>query len=241
MKLKRVLAGVFSLALMFTMEASAFAAEIASSARQKELEYYAYMNLESVDEEMEYLVLNARNEIIMETSWVADGVKGYVVDENDKIVREVPHFYEVFPADWQMPVFPTEKTNLGHDVVIQAENGYWDAKDYNVSLKNPSTTQNTSPFAHFGTHKFVGTSAEYYIEKVSTSGFCCDRELNNPTYNVGYSNYDTGASLGLSTRMGESESFTIEPPADIEVAIRASTFSTPADWILTVGYYRVDV
>ena len=107
MKLKRVLAGVFSLALMFTMETSAFAAEIASSARQKELEYYAYMNLESVDEEMEYLVLNARNEIIMETSWVADGVKGYVENEEDGTVRELPQFSEMFPSDWEMPILST--------------------------------------------------------------------------------------------------------------------------------------
>lgn len=239
MKMKKCLVVLFSLALVVTLMTPALATENDPSLYQEELEYYAYMNLKTADETLEAKVLEARSEIIMNTSWVVDGVNGYVVDENDNIVRKIPEFHDIFPSDWDIPAFHIEKANLGPEVSLRAEDGYWSPTDYPLSLENPSDTQNTRSFTHFTTHGFIGTSSEYSIIKVRTRGFCCNRELDKPTYNVGYTNYYTGESLGLSVRMSESESFAIEPPLDIEVAIRASTYSTPADWILTVDCYRI--
>lgn len=236
---KKVLAGMISLALMVTMAMPAFATGITTSLHQQELVNLAYMDLETADPALESKILEARSEIVLNTSWVADGIRGYVVDENNNILREVPQFHDVFPSDWDIPAFPAEKSSSEMAVTPQADSGYWDPRQYTVKLKNPSASQNTAPFTHFSTHALEGTPAEYEITEVMTNGWCTNRELDDPTYNIGYSNYNTGASLGLSTRMSESESFAIEPPFGIELAVRASTYSTPEDWLLTVACYRV--
>jgi len=240
MKIKKILESLLLFALIVTMTTSVFAEEATSSLHQEELEHFAYMNLETADKALESKILEARSEIILNTSWVVNGVRGYIVDDDNNIVREIPQFYEIFPSDWDVPVFPAEEASQETYATPQSDSGYWDPLQCSVSLKNPSATKNTKPFTHFPTHFVVGTFYEYSITKVSTGGSCTNRELRNPTYNVGYSNYNTGASLGYSTEMSESESFVIEPTLDIEVAIRASTYSTPAEWMMFVGRYRID-
>lgn len=236
---KKFFAGFLSLTLMFTMVMPTFAAGITTSLHQKELEDLAYMDLEMAAPALESKILEARNEIALNSSWVADGIRGYIVDENNNILREVPQFHDVFPSDWDIPVLPVKETNHEMMATPRADSGHWDPREYIVELKAPPANRNTAPFTRVATHGLVGTSAEYEITKIMTGGTCLNRELRNPTYNIGYSNYDTGESLGLSTRMSESESFTIEPPLDIEVAIRASTYSTPTEWQIMVGCYRV--
>lgn len=237
MKLRKGLASVFAMVLAFTLTVPALATDL----RQAELNHYAYMNLETANESLKVKILEARNEIIMNSSWVADGIKGYVVDENDEIVRELPHFSECFPSDWEIPTFQNVDSAGLNVVQADSSEGEWDPREFSVFLDNPSTTQNTPPFTHIATRGFADTPYEYYLTEIMTSGGCCSSLIDNPTYNIGYSNRDTGASLGLSTRMTESQSFKIEAPWDIVVDVRASTYSTPADWILWVAGYRIDV
>lgn len=236
---KRILAGMLSFALMFTMATPGFAAEITTSLYQKELKDLAYMDIETADPALESKILEARNEIVLNTSWVADGIRGYIVDKNNNILREVPKFHDIFPSDWDIPAFPVEKTTQETIVTSQGNTRNWDPFEYYVELKAPPANRNTEPFTHFTTYGFPGTPYEYTITKALTSGICTNRELRNQTYNIGYSNYNTGASLGLSTRMSESESFGIDTPFNTEVAVRASTYTTPTEWMLIVDLYRV--
>lgn len=71
------------------------------------LEYYAYMDIDSVDSELIPIILEARNRIIFTTSWTHDEVDGKILDENRNAIEDVPHFHEVFPEDWEIPCFPS--------------------------------------------------------------------------------------------------------------------------------------
>ena len=68
------------------------------------LEYYAYMILADAPEELEPVILEARNRIIHNSSWVADELDGWVLDPEGNVVEIVPHFHEIFPEDWEIPV-----------------------------------------------------------------------------------------------------------------------------------------
>lgn len=68
--------------------------------------YYAYMDLNEVPDELKAIVLEARNRIIFSTSWVADEINGWILDEDRNVLETLPHFSEIFPADWEVPAGP---------------------------------------------------------------------------------------------------------------------------------------
>lgn len=70
--------------------------------------YFAYMDLNEADEALKSKILQARNIVISNSSWVADGVNGYIENRDTGIITPLPHFSEIFPSDWDMPVYPTE-------------------------------------------------------------------------------------------------------------------------------------
>ena len=67
------------------------------------LEYYAYMILENAPEELEPVILEARNRIIHNSSWVDDELRGWVCDRDGNVIEIVPRFHEIFPEDWEIP------------------------------------------------------------------------------------------------------------------------------------------
>lgn len=68
------------------------------------LEYYAYMVLSEAPEELKPIILEARSRIILRSDWVDDELDAWVRDEDGNIIEVVPHFSEVFPSDWEIPV-----------------------------------------------------------------------------------------------------------------------------------------
>ena len=70
------------------------------------IDYYAYMDINKAPEELKPIILEARTRIIYgeDASWVADDVDGYIKDQDGNIIEIVPHFHEVFPEDWEIPV-----------------------------------------------------------------------------------------------------------------------------------------
>ena len=72
------------------------------------LEYYAYMNIHTADKELIPVILEARNRVVHDKSWVADCTDGWVTDGAGNIIEIVPHFHEVFPEDWEIPWYPPE-------------------------------------------------------------------------------------------------------------------------------------
>ena len=65
-------------------------------------DYYAYMILDEAEESLKPIILEARWRIISRESWVDDSINGYIQDEAGNIIEVVPHFHEVFPADWEI-------------------------------------------------------------------------------------------------------------------------------------------
>lgn len=69
-----------------------------------EVDYYAYMDLSKADDLLKEKILQARKIIISNTSWVADEINGCVTDRNGNVIRQLPHFHEIFPSSWEIPV-----------------------------------------------------------------------------------------------------------------------------------------
>lgn len=65
--------------------------------------YYAYMDLEQAEESIKPIILEARKKIIFDKGWAADGITAYVEDAEGNIIEQLPHFSELFPADWEIP------------------------------------------------------------------------------------------------------------------------------------------
>lgn len=78
---------------------------------------YAYMDLKTAPAELHEKILNAREKIIFSSpGWVADEYigGGEVIDaRTGKIIRTLPRFHDLFPEDWEIPVFPDEDTDCG--------------------------------------------------------------------------------------------------------------------------------
>ena len=62
---------------------------------------YAYMDLDTASVELKSKILEARKEIIMSESWTIDGF--FSTLEDDGTLTPFPEFYDVFPADWEIP------------------------------------------------------------------------------------------------------------------------------------------
>ena len=69
-----------------------------------DIQYYAHLNLETAPEMEKSVILEARNRIIFRYSWVADEVNGRVLDKNGGVIKELPHFSDLFPEDWDEPI-----------------------------------------------------------------------------------------------------------------------------------------
>lgn len=74
---------------------------------EEDVQYYAYLDLNSADPSLASVILKAREKIIFRQSWVADGLQGFAYNSAENKVEEVPQFSELFPEDWSIPVLPT--------------------------------------------------------------------------------------------------------------------------------------
>ncbi|QQR07491.1 hypothetical protein [Flavonifractor plautii] len=72
---------------------------------EEDIQYYAYLDLATANDDLKPIILAARNRIIFRYSWVADGLSGRVYSHDGTLVKEQPQFSELFPEDWDPPVF----------------------------------------------------------------------------------------------------------------------------------------
>ena len=86
----------------WVQESNSKVSEILKS--EENIQYYANLSTENVDDSLKEIILAARNKIIFRYSWVSDEVNGRVCDENGTIIEELPHFSDLFPEDWDEPV-----------------------------------------------------------------------------------------------------------------------------------------
>ena len=76
--------------------------EIDAILKERGEDYYAYMTLQESNKTLHPIILEARWRIISNESWVDDDINGYIQDENGNIIEIVPHFHDIFPADWEI-------------------------------------------------------------------------------------------------------------------------------------------
>ena len=194
------------------------------------------MNLDSASASIKPLILSARYEIIFNTDWVADGIIGHELDENGNIVKTLPNFSEVFPSDWSVPVF---QETLDVPVLSPfAQSGYQYIDTLfqdSVLLKAPPMYADTPAFYTFNTKAMLATGDSYRYTKVTTQGI---QFVSDATFNVGYTNAATGASLGYDTNMPSGHILEISIPSTVsKVSVRASTYDGNEYWTMIVRGY----
>lgn len=65
-------------------------------------EHWAYRDMEDATSAEQARILEARETMIYNQSWVADGFEGTITSEDGTVTR-VPHFSELFPESWEIP------------------------------------------------------------------------------------------------------------------------------------------
>lgn len=188
-------------------------------------------------------ILAARKEIIYRQSWVADGLNACVLDKNGNIKEYLPHFSELFPNDWELPISEYSHEDLAvtsMDVLpnvlsstrSRGINLYYSG---DVNLKRPVSGQDAAPFVSLNTVGFKGTASMYTVEKVWTEGFYGGSPTADATYNVGYTNVGTGRSIAYKNNLDNGESFELsDVPYDIKLGVRASSYDNPGSWSMYV-------
>lgn len=228
--MKRAVTILLACVLSFSVSLSAVAAELETPEVSDDVNAYAYMSLEAADEITREQILAARSEIIMNTSWVDDSVNGWIRDESGAIVDTVPHFSDLFPADWEVPVLPSTPTIQIEPFSLEfGFNG-------NVWLSRPPQSGTPNPFYTLNTVGFPGTAYEYYVESISTVGYYG----SGATYNIGYINNDTGRVVGNQKGLDNGKSFEISAPIDASVSVYASTEDSVGNWTMIVTYEKVN-
>lgn len=192
---------------------------------------YAYMNLDTArSTELKEKILSARNTIIYSQGWSANGAIICVKNEDGTIDEVLPQFYEIFPEDWSIPTVPLDNANDDFDTSPNITRSWQPFFEGSVILSVPPASTNTTPFCKVWTSGFEGTSSEYYINEISTSGY----RTNGNTYNIGYSNASSGASLGWKSDLSMGKPLSCFPPKGIQVAVRASSYTSPGEWTMRV-------
>lgn len=239
----------FALCAAVCVPVCAMAAYSAYNGPSHEIQERAYMDMEQASPEMQQSILEARKEIVNNTDWVADGYTGYIQNvETGEIIKELPQFSELFPG-WDIPVEDITPVDESKTQIIIEENSLnimpldigvspdeWirlaSARHY---LQSADATENAEPFAVFTVDPFeMGTQIRAYATSLSSSETC----------NIGISDYDTGESLGLGTRLIENYAVVVYVGvSEPTVAIRASTYSTPgwATMAIDGGYRAINV
>lgn len=218
MKLRKIFACGMAIISLFctTAFAAGPSAEMSAEAKQMErvsaAQSIAYLDIDEASPAMQARILEARDVIINNTSWVADGYTA-VVHKANGTSYEVPKFSELFPG-WDMPMESIAFTSANSGLVPMASEG--SATHTNIALKNPSATADSDPFYYF-------TMSETLITWV-------DDLIISETCNLGYTNMQTHQSVAKLTYMEPGDSIevnTVPGHASDNVAVRASTFSTP--------------
>ena len=89
------------------------AAEVEAYYENAKPEDYAYLSLDGVSPELKVVIVDARNRIANECSWVADNTYGWITDANGITIEVLPKFHEIFPTDWDLPTDPENRGIVG--------------------------------------------------------------------------------------------------------------------------------
>lgn len=228
MEIKKITSAFLTFAIVLYASASAmafdsfqsFEADSVQAAKVDAAKKIAYKNAETASPALRDEILEARKVIIFNETWIADGFEA-TVTEPDGTVYRVPHFSDLFPSDWNLPV--SEPTSMNMGTVTRGDKGEGRKR---VALNHPSATEMSPSFAVAPNYENV---FNVHVDNLETSETC----------NIGFKNEDTGESVGVFTYKSVGFSVGIEPnPGTIAtVSARASTYSTPGYGIFSYSYW----
>lgn len=194
------------------------------------------MNLDNADSITKAKILEARNELIYAESWSADGIDAYVMDLEGNVLEKLPEFSELFPADWSVPA------GLPKAEVYSESSPYSTTTEVtqyvdSVSLRKPSKTAASKPFRTISTTRYIENKVRFDTTMIRSF----TQIVPGTTYNLGYTNLNTGSDLAHKTNMKSGESLSVSPPKNIKVGIRASSYNTwgTYDFITYETYSRI--
>lgn len=114
---------------------------------------YAYMDIDSATPVMQEKILDARNTIIFSQSWTnlaeCDGVTVKAIDIKTNTTYDLPDFYDIFPADWEVPsADDDDKQNAADEIAVpnSVATFYLLRRFPNLILSAPPSTANTPNF-----------------------------------------------------------------------------------------------
>lgn len=73
---------------------------------EDKLQYYAHLDYETANKDIRRVILVARNQIIFRVPWCDDNVNCNVIGVDGNVKETTPHFHELFPSDWEIPIHP---------------------------------------------------------------------------------------------------------------------------------------
>lgn len=73
---------------------------------EDKLQYYAHLDYETAGKDIRRVILVARNQIIYRVPWCDDNVNSCVIGADGNVKETLPHFHELFPLDWEVPIHP---------------------------------------------------------------------------------------------------------------------------------------
>ena len=193
----------------------------------------AYLDLNEATPSMQKKILKAREQIIYNTNWVADGYSGAVIDmDTGEVKEEIPHFSEVFP-DWDVPVGEiTENEVEALPKIGVSPDDFLFIYSKRVYLEQATQSHNADAFFTFQNDPYeIGTAIAIGATSLSSSETC----------NVGISDATTGESLLVQTRLSEGEAAVLYGVFNEILSCRASTYSNPGWATMEIdGGYRVE-
>lgn len=186
--LSLVLAAAMTMSLGAGFSAGAVAVEPALNASAMSVSELAYMDLKAAPASLQDDIREARNDIIFGgQAWTVDGAVS--IQHRDGTVEELKDFYELFPADWEVPTDAELAQRLAQITIIP----YAGTVDWHGTIELPFANNWTNSREFY---TFVGTGSYVYAYAVTAPP--------NSTYNIGFSR--GGSNVGWCPYLVASQS-----------------------------------
>jgi len=199
---KNVFATICAVALMISFAVPGYAAYVEAEYTTMSVEELAYCDLDAAPIALQDDILAAREDIIYSHSWTVDGQ--CVLIAPDGTVEELPEFYDLFPADWDVPVSCVESVAA----VPYSDEIFFSGRIY----LHEKTDNWATPF-----YTFTGNGAGVQMVLTSIPGATC---------NMGFTNITRNQDAGYVTDRRAGYTFGIFTSRNIMYGARASTNST---------------
>lgn len=197
---KNIMAAICAFALMLTLVAPGYAAYVESDYAAMSVEELAYCNLETAPAALQDEIVAAREDIIYSKSWTVGGQCVLICP--DGTVEDLPEFYDLFPADWDIPASAVDSVDI---------TPYAGEIFYSGEIKLPKKTDAlATPFFRFAGN---GSLVRMQITQLPVS--YCNMGFTNLTLNED-AGFVTGKREGYILGISSSPRYTYGARASVD-------------------------